>query len=96
MVFFLNLEEYMLPCINKKLFGVDCLGCGLQRAVLLLLKGDFIGAFKMYPAIYTLLVFITFIFLNFKFQFKNSQIIIRMLFAVNVILIVGNFILKLI
>jgi hypothetical protein len=36
---------------------VECLGCGLQRAFLLLLKGDFIGAFQMYPAIYVTLVF---------------------------------------
>ena len=51
---YLQLEEYMLPCLNKKLFGVDCLGCGIQRALSLLIHGEFIAAFKMYPAIYTL------------------------------------------
>jgi hypothetical protein len=53
----LNLENYMLPCWSKTLFGVECLGCGLQRAFLLLLKGDFINAFQMYPAIYVTLLF---------------------------------------
>ena len=56
----MNLENYMLPCWSKTLFGVECLGCGLQRAFLLLLKGDFIGAFQMYPAIYVTLVFFWF------------------------------------
>jgi len=94
--FFLNLENYMLPCINKKLFGMDCMGCGFQRSLLLLIKGDFVAAFKMYPAIYTLLFFIVYIFLNIKFRFNNSQMIIRSLFIINTVLILGNFILKLI
>jgi hypothetical protein len=50
------LETYMLPCLNKKIFGVDCLGCGMQRSISLLLKGDFVAAFYMYPAIYPLLL----------------------------------------
>ena len=92
---YFNLEDYMLPCLNKKLFGFDCLGCGLQRSVLLILKGDLIGAFKMFPAIFSLIFLIGYVFLNLKYNFNNSQFIIRLLFAVNAILIVGNFILKL-
>ncbi len=46
------MEEFMLPCLNKELFGVDCIGCGIQRATVLLFRGEFIAAFKMYPAIY--------------------------------------------
>ena len=86
----------MLPCINKKLFGFDCLGCGIQRSFVFLLQGDFLEAFKMYPAIYSLLIFIGYIFLNLKYNFQNSQMIIRLLLAINTFLIVGNFILKLI
>lgn len=93
---FNNLEKHMLPCINKKLFGFDCMGCGIQRSISLLLQGDFLGAFKMYPAIFTLILFIGYIFLNLKFNFYNSQFIIRLLLAINTVLIVGNFILKLI
>jgi len=40
----------MLPCLNKKLFGVDCMGCGLQRAIALIFQGEFVAAFQMYPA----------------------------------------------
>ncbi|MFA7446524.1 MAG: DUF2752 domain-containing protein, partial [Flavobacteriaceae bacterium] len=45
------MEDYMLPCMNKKLFGIDCMGCGIQRSVALLLRGEFVEAFYMYPAI---------------------------------------------
>lgn len=60
----------MLPCLNKKLLGIDCLGCGLQRSVALILKGEFVEAFYMYPAIYPLILMISFIGFNFFVQFK--------------------------
>jgi hypothetical protein len=69
----LNLENYMLPCWSKTLFGVECLGCGLQRAFLLLLKGDFINAFQMYPAIYVTLLFFGLIGLNLADKSRNYQ-----------------------
>ncbi|MGB1451125.1 MAG: DUF2752 domain-containing protein, partial [Marinirhabdus sp.] len=40
----------MLPCLNKQLFGVECLGCGMQRATILVFRGEFAAAFTIYPA----------------------------------------------
>ena len=64
------LEKYMLPCLTKKYFGIDCIGCGLQRSIAFLLKGELLEAFYMYPAIYPLILLISFIGFNFFFQFK--------------------------
>lgn len=55
------MEKFMLPCINKMLFGIDCPGCGLQRSVVLLFQGHFQDAFEMYPAIYTLLLLLCYL-----------------------------------
>lgn len=55
------MEDYMLPCLSKKLFGVDCFGCGIQRSLVLLMKGEFEAAFYMYPAIYSMILFFLFI-----------------------------------
>lgn len=85
----------MLPCLNKKLFGMECMGCGFQRSAALLLHGDFIAAFKMYPAIYPLIALLIYVLLNLKFKFSNAQKIIRSLAILAIILIVGNFIFKL-
>lgn len=87
-------EDYMLPCLNKKLLGVDCMGCGMQRSLALILDGDLIGAFYMYPAIYTLILLIGFAFVNYFKNFKNSSKIIITLAIINLVLILGNFILK--
>ncbi len=91
---FLTTNDYLLPCLNKSLFGVDCLGCGIQRAFILLIKGDFIAAFKMYPAIYTLIAMFSFLLLHLKFQFKNGHKIILGLFILNISIIVTSFLIK--
>ena len=65
----------MIPCLNKQLFGFDCLGCGAQRALLLVFQGKFSAAFAMYPAIYPLLSLLFFIVLNFFVKFKKAMLI---------------------
>lgn len=65
------MEDYMLPCMHKKFFGVDCLGCGIQRSLMLLLQGDVIGAFKMYPALFSLILFFLLIGLQLVFKKRN-------------------------
>ncbi|MFO8148133.1 MAG: DUF2752 domain-containing protein [Gillisia sp.] len=64
------MEEFLLPCLNKQLFGIECYGCGGQRAILLLLEGNFIGAFEMFPAIYPLAVLLIFVLINIFIKFK--------------------------
>ncbi len=64
------MEEFLLPCLNKQLFGLECYGCGGQRAMILLLDGNFGGAFKMFPAIYPLVILLFFVLINIFIKFK--------------------------
>lgn len=65
------MEEYMIPCLSKKLFGIDCFGCGIQRSFVLLMQGEFESAFYMYPAIYSMLLFFTVIGLQLLQKNRN-------------------------
>lgn len=85
------MEEYMLPCMNKKLFGIDCFGCGTQRSLALLLKGDFIGAFNMYPAIFTTLLFFVVVGLHFIDKSRNYHKAIISLAVINAIIMVVSY-----
>lgn len=89
------IEKYMIPCLNKKLFGVDCLGCGTQRAFMLLLKGDFSAAFHMFPAIYTLLLFLLFIGLHFTDKSRSYHKVIIGLAIANATIMIISYIYKL-
>ncbi|MDR2205131.1 MAG: DUF2752 domain-containing protein [Flavobacteriaceae bacterium] len=87
------LEDYMLPCLNKKLFGIECFGCGTQRAFFLVLEGKFSEAFAMFPAIYTLILFFIFTGLNFIDKKRNySGMMIGLAIANAVIMVVSYFI----
>lgn len=96
LIYFLAIKDYMLPCFSKQLFGIDCPGCGLQRSILLLLNGEFIAAFKMYPAIYPLLALGCVILLNKILGLKYATQMIMGLSISSVALILINFFIKLI
>ncbi|MBT8261001.1 MAG: DUF2752 domain-containing protein [Flavobacteriaceae bacterium] len=89
-------ENYMIPCLNKKLLGFECLGCGLQRALSLLFHGEFVEALKMYPAVYTLLLFALFIVINIFYKFKSDEKVKIFLVVLNLLIIIVNYIFKLI
>ncbi|ETN96110.1 DUF2752 domain-containing protein [Zhouia amylolytica] len=91
---FLASEEFMLPCLNKKLFGIECPGCGIQRSVSLIFEGDLLGALKMYPAIYTLILMFMLIGLDILAKKKDFSKFIIPLAIINAIIIITNYILK--
>ncbi len=94
MFFLVGLEDFMLPCMTKKIFGFDCPGCGLQRSVAFLLKGDFAAALEMYPAIFPLSALILFSLLNLSVKIKY-ELTIKILLAVTTgIVIITSYILK--
>ena len=84
----------MLPCLNKKIFGIDCLGCGMQRSIILLFKGDFVAAFYMYPAIYPLLILLLFLGFNFFIRFKYDKYIKIFLMILTILTMLISYIIK--
>jgi hypothetical protein len=90
-----GIDDYMLPCLTKKYLGFDCLGCGMQRAAAFLFKGEFVAAFKMYPAIYPLIALMVFLVLDMFLNFKHSEKIKIILILTTIVFIVGNFLYKL-
>lgn len=89
------LEDHMLSCRWKEL-GVECLGCGFQRSVIYLLKGEFVQAFWSYPAIYSLVTMLMFLFFHMKFNYARGHLILKWLFILNVLIMVGNYVYKII
>ena len=87
------LEKNLLPCYWKKL-GLECLGCGMQRSVIHMLRGEFAEAFFQYPAIYSLLAMGAFLLLHLKYQFAKGHKVLLWLFMFNLFLILGNYIWK--
>ena len=90
------LEENMLSCQWKDQFGVECTGCAMQRSIIHLLKGEFVEALYIYPAIYTLIILFIFLALHLKFDFKQGHKILLFLFIINLAIMLTNFIINII
>lgn len=87
------MKEHMLPCMNKQLFGVECPGCGTQRAIAFLLEGEFYEAFKMFPAIYTLAIFFVLLGLHLIDKKRNySKLVIASAILNGAVIIIAYFI----
>jgi len=84
----------MIPCLSKTLFGIECLGCGFQRAVLLLLKGEWSAAFAMYPAVYSMLAMFLSIFYLIPQKTTFTTIGLRITIVINLIFVFGGYIYK--
>ncbi|MBS1563195.1 MAG: DUF2752 domain-containing protein [Bacteroidetes bacterium] len=90
------LQANMLACPSKKYLHLECPGCGLQRSVLLLLKGDLPASFRMYPAAIPLMALAVFLALHIKYQFRNGATVIKYLQAGIAIIIVVFYIYKIV
>lgn len=89
-----SIEDYMLPCFVKQYIGVDCMGCGIQRSLALILRGEFVAAFKMYPAIYTLILLFAVVGVNIFYKFSFASKLIRNLAVISISIIIISFINK--
>jgi len=85
----------MIPCFSKKLFGIDCPGCGMQRSLVLVLEGDFGAAFAMFPAIYTTIPLFLFIGIHLIDKKRDYSKIIIPFAIVNAVIMIIAYLYKL-
>lgn len=89
------LEDHLLPCSIKSLTGLDCPGCGMQRAFVALLKGDLASSLQYHPALIPFLFTMIFTGFHLWFNFRNGARVMVSLFAFTCSLMIVNFIVKL-
>ncbi len=83
-----------MACPYKKYFNIDCMGCGMQRSFIELLKGNFLESFMLYPALLPLIAMIVFLPLHLIFKFKNGASVLKYFFIFNISIVVISYIIK--
>ncbi|MCB2220498.1 MAG: DUF2752 domain-containing protein [Bacteroidetes bacterium] len=89
------LEAHQLPCYYKKFLGIECLGCGMQTAFILLLKGEIIESLKVYPALLPILFMLIYLVLHLIIKFRNGARVLKISFIFTLSIMVVSYILKL-
>jgi len=90
-----ELHNHLLPCFFKQTTGIDCPGCGLQRAFLELINGNFIQSLELFPALIPLIFMFLFAFAHILLNFRHGAKIILYLFISNLLIIHIAYFLKL-
>ena len=90
------LELHQQTCSFKDHFGIICPGCGLQRSIIELMKGNLLESIYLYPALLPILAMFTYLALHLAFKYRNGAAILKIMFIINICLISLNYIYKLI
>ncbi len=88
------LEHHLLPCPTKFFFGVECPGCGMQRAIIELLRGNLVESIKLYPPLIPMLLMLVVLIINLKVNSAVWQKVLKYFFIANVAIILINYIFK--
>lgn len=86
----------MVTCAFVKYFGVECPGCGTQRAFIALLKGDLVSSVNYNASLIPFLITVLFTFAHLFIGFKNGSKTIVGMVVITVSIMLLQFITKLI
>ena len=90
------LEAHQLSCFFVKTFGIECPGCGTQRAFIFLLKGEFFQSFHAYPPLMLFIFLFSFLFVHLFFKLRNGGMWLKYTFVATAASVLINFIYRLI
>ena len=90
------LEKRQLPCFYKSAFGIECPGCGMQRALIALLRGNLADSIRLYPALIPTITMLALLVVHIFAPLKHGARWLLRLFVVNAVIIVFSYLYKLI
>ena len=90
------LESHLGTCRFHEQTDLSCQGCGLQRAVIALLKGDLIESLILFPPLLPLLIMFSFLAVHLIFNLRHGALVLKIMYMANAATILLNFIIKLI
>jgi hypothetical protein len=90
------MEIPLLPCPVKHFFHIDCPGCGMQRSIVALLKGNLIESLSLYPATIPIFALLMYTALHLKFNFRQGAAVVKWGYIGCVAVVVSFYIYKIV
>jgi len=92
--FLFDAKSGLFQCPFHALTNFDCPGCGLQRSIIFLFRGEVIESVRMYWASIPILLMYVYGFLFLKYRYRNGLRNLIYFFCFNAVLIACNYIYK--
>ncbi|PTQ99511.1 uncharacterized protein DUF2752 [Mucilaginibacter yixingensis] len=89
------LQNHLLPCPLKYLTGIDCPGCGFQRSVIALLKGNLKESLHLYPAAIPFILTALFVAVDAYRGIDNSGLIKKTAYLITGNIMLISYVIKL-
>lgn len=88
------LQNHLIPCPFKYLTGIDCPGCGFQRAMIAFIQGDFSKSWGLYPPAIPLALFLIYGLLDKRLKLDNRDRIKKTAFMIVGSMVAVNYAVK--
>lgn len=66
------LEHHLFSCFFKSNFGIECPGCGMQRSLISLLKGNILESIQYHAALIPFIITLIILILQLKIKHVNG------------------------
>ena len=84
----------MLSCPAKRLTGIDCPGCGMQRSTVAAIRGDWATSWDAYPPLALVALTVLLTAGHLIFGWKYGARIVQWTFILTTAAVVANYIYK--
>jgi hypothetical protein len=87
-------ENHLFACYFKSHFGIECPACGMQRAFIALLKGNFADSLKYHAALIPFIITLLIVILQLKIKHENGSKVIMWSFIVTICITFVQYIIR--
>lgn len=88
------LEQNLLSCFFKTNFGIECLGCGMQRALIELLKGNLIVSLNYNISLIPFILMVISLIVQLIIKHPKGSFVTLTLFVTTATLSIGHYVYK--
>lgn len=85
------LEAHMGSCVFVKYLHIECPGCGIQRAFIALLKGEWSQSVHQFPALIPYIITLLLLTLQIAFKWKSGGTWVMWSFVVSVTIMIISY-----
>ena len=84
----------MISCPAKRISGIDCPGCGMQRSAVAAMRGDWGASWDAYPPLALVVLVATLTIGHLIFKWKHGARIVQWTFILTIAAVAANYIYK--